>query len=654
MLVTLVLSWSVGKMNNEITINKHDYERVVLTEVQPYELPFILTNEGFYGYLKSSKGRDFLVSLFGNLTETLPFDFKITKTNDSFRKLSLIHPFGQSRFADFYRQYNELIKSKCDNSKYSLRYPVNTALYYYESEEKEIDSKLKDEGVDIHEGNPIGTPPYASSFYTYKNFNFLYKFYDSYTFHRIERKFSKLHKFDISKCFENMSPDMLPSTLRGEEFVKDIKDSKNSFENVFSELIAYVNFGRTHGIVIGPEFSRIYAEMLLQQIDKVIELSLSEKGLTLGKDYIIRRYVDDYFLFYNESTKLNLIKKQVTDTLSDSKLFINESKDEYFERPFISGVTNAKLSISEYFNSWFGNIEVRRDFQEIKIKGNYFNYSKLSNSYITKLKSIVKKHNIQCESISGYFFTILKRKITEINECFKQTTIESSYLGSIARFLLMIIDVMFFVYSMDTRVRATYLVSEIIIQISEISKKLDYEDELMISDKILQEVKFSIKNSKLGTDGVESLNLALSLQTLNTENSLSVDDVKKLIGFKDTNNRLNYFQLIVGLYFIKKNKAFYQLKIKLCQQALEKISNSKDPFKDSELTHIIFDLFSCPHLSDKFKKEFLDKLYLFNVIPEHISKEVFYKEITRQSWFVDWSDISIKRLLKKKQLRSPY
>ena len=641
-------------MSNEITINKHDYERVVLTEVQPYELPFIVTNEGFYSYLKSDTKRVFLKSLFGHLNETIPLDFKITKSHESFRKLSLIHPFGQSKFADFYRKYNELIKFKCYNSKYSLRYPVETALYYYENDDNEIESKLKDEGVDIRENNPNVIPTYASSFYTYKNFSFLYKFYDSYAFHRIERKFNKLHKFDISKCFENLSPDMLPSTIRGEEFVRGEDDSKFSFESLFSELISYVNFGRNHGIVVGPEFSRIYAEILLQRIDKIIETALNDAGVILGKDYIIKRYVDDYFLFYNEKTKLDVIKTQVLSTLSHSKLFINESKDEYFERPFISGVTNAKLSISEYFKGLFQNVEVGSDLKSLKVTRSFFDYSKQSNRSITKLKSLVKIHDVHYESISGYFFTTLKKKIIEINECFKQSNIEFEYRSSIARFIMLVVDVMFFVYSMDTRVRATYLISEIIIQISEISKNLDFEAELMISDKILQEAKHSIKNSKNGGDGVESLNLALALQTLNTKNSLSVLDVKKLIGFKDADNKINYFQLVVGLYFIKSDQRFYRLKIELCDQARHKIATSKTPLKDSELIHIIFDMFSCPYLSKTYKNKFLDELYLLNVIPRDIPKNVFLKEITRPKWFVDWNHISIKRLLKKKQLRSPY
>jgi hypothetical protein len=641
-------------MSEEIKINKHDYNRVVLTEVQPYELPFIVTNEGFYSYLKFDSNRRFIDILFGDLRETRPFDFKITKTVNTFRKLSLIHPFGQSKFVDFYRQYNGLIKSKCGNSKFSLRHPVDIALFYVESGNQALDCQLKDEGVDLQADEESLAPIYASSFFTYKKYNFLYKFYDSYTFHRIERKFNKLHKFDVSKCFENLSPDMLPTALRGEEVFRSESDSKNSFESHFSNLISYVNYGRNHGIVIGPEFSRIFAEILLQKIDIKIEVLLAGNNIKYGKDYVIKRYVDDYFLFYRDETLLETIKKQVLECLSENKLFINESKDEYLSRPFITGVTSAKLSVSEYFDDLFESINVNSDLKSMNISSSFFNYSRLSNRYITKLKSLVKKHDINYESISGYFFTIMRRKITEINEVTLDFNIGSKQRSSLSRFILLVADILFFVYSMDGRVRATYLISEIIIQISEISKRLDYESELMISDKILQEAKFSIKNSVHGTDSVESLNLALSLQTLNTENSLSVSDVRKLINFTNKDDTLNYFQFVVGLYFIKNNPTFYLLKMELCAQALNKISLSRNPLQDSEMVHIIFDMMSCPFISGKWKKAFVDKLYEFGVISETVSKSLFYSELTARNWFVDWSEISIKRLLKKKQLRSPY
>ena len=641
-------------MAEEIKINKHDYNRVVLTEVQPYELPFIITNEGFYANLKLLTNQCFFDELFGYMSETRPFDFKITKTHDSFRKLSLIHPFGQSKFISFYRKYNSLIKSKCNESKYSLRYPVDIALFYYESKNEVIDTNLKDEGVDLHSVSNAEVPAYASSFFTYKKYNFLYKFYDSYSFHRLERKFDKLHKFDISKCFESLSTEMLSIALRGEESVRSTDSSHNTFEKVFSDLISYVNYGRTHGIVIGPEFSRIYAELLLQSVDKNVYHELLKRELKYGRDYVIKRYVDDYFLFYNDSNLLHPVKTCVTDHLSELKLFINESKNEDFSRPFITGVTRSKLSISEYFEELFDKltIDVKNDL--IETSSTFFNYTRISNRFITKIKSIVAQHHVNYESVSGYFLTVLRRKVTEINEVYSSSSVDSETTSSISRFLLLLIEVMFFIYSMDGRVRATYLVSEIIVQISEISKNLSYEYELMISDKIFQEAKFSIKNFSKGIDKVESLNLALALSCLNTENSLSVTDVRNILSFNEKSKNINYFQLIVGLYFIKNNSKYYSLKMEMCSTALDKILHSKNALQDSEMVHIIFDLISCPFLSEKYKWSFISELEIKGVLPSNVTNEVFYKQVSTQKWFVDWSELSIKRLLKKKQLRSPY
>lgn len=641
-------------MVSEIKINKHDYFRVVLTDVHPYELPFIITNEGFYLNIKNGDFNNFLNELFEPHKELKPYDFKIIKNGKSLRTLSLVHPFAQKEFTNFYREHHDIIKSKCNISKFSLRYPSDIALYYMENREEKIESGLKDEGVDSVDESEHLIPAYASSFFTYKKYNFLYKFYDSYEFHRIERSFSKLHKFDISKCFESLSVNMMPKALRSEDLFMSNKYSSKTFEAKFSKLLSYSNYNRTHGIVIGPEFSRIYAEILLQKIDSQIELKLRDIGINYGTDYVIKRYVDDYFLFYNDDKLLNFIINETVSTLSSYKLFINESKNEDYSRPFITDVTSAKMAISLFFDELFLNVNVNPKSLCLKITSSFYNFNNISNKLITKLKCIIKSHNVEYESITGYFLTAMRKKSSEISYIYENTVIDSKSSDSISRFLLLLLELMFFIYSMDSRVRSTYLVSEIIIQISGISKKLNYESELMITDKIIQEAKFSIKHVIKGVDNVETLNLALSLQTLNTENSLSTNDLKSLLNISNSNNKINYFQLVVGLYVIKNNNRFYKIKKKLCEKAFDKVINTHEPLKDSECVHIIFDTLTCPYLTKKYKERVVAKLYDRNVIPQHIKKCDFYRIISKNTWFVDWNELSIKRLLKKKQLRSPY
>ncbi|MBF4376320.1 hypothetical protein EAY46_25385, partial [Vibrio anguillarum] len=172
-----------------------------------------------------------------------------------------------------------------------------------------------------------------------------------------------------------------------------------------------------------------------------------------GRDYVIKRYVDDYFLFYNDDNILSPIKKCALDNLSNYKLFINESKDEHLNRPFITGVTSAKMSISAFFDELFKHVNIDIKKEELTTTSSFYNYNKLSNKFITKLKCIVSNHEVAYESISGYFLTILRRKISELSHVYSTSNMDSKTSDSISRFLLLIAEVSFFIYSMDSRVR---------------------------------------------------------------------------------------------------------------------------------------------------------------------------------------------------------
>lgn len=73
-----------------------------------------------------------------------------------------------------------------------------------------------------------------------------------------------------------------------------------------------VNARETNGIVIGPEFSRIFAEIILQYIDQKVEHELLEEKLCQKSNYECYRYVDDYFLFYNDEKDRSLFMECLT------------------------------------------------------------------------------------------------------------------------------------------------------------------------------------------------------------------------------------------------------------------------------------------------------------------------------------------------------
>ncbi|WP_192459605.1 antiviral reverse transcriptase Drt3b, partial [Musicola keenii] len=445
-------------MNKKILLNKRDFSRVILTDVLPYEVPFILTNEGLYNAvkLKITRKNEILNAIFHSGDEVLtnPLSYKITKDAESERTLYLVHPSVQIKISELYKNYNQLITHLCTRSTFSLRHPSKIAHAYYSKEQREVKSeeKFKDEGAGLDGDRE---PIYASTFFEYKDVSFLYKFYDSYQFHRIEKKFEKLFKFDIAKCFASISTFQLPKSLR------DIESYNNSrglysFESVFEKIMNNANLGNSHGIVVGPEFSRIYAEIILQSIDveiknklKSLNIDKNGGGLIENVDYVIKRYVDDYFLFYNDENVREVAYKALTEELERYKLFCNESKNKKLSIPFISGVTIAKQQykklIYELFSK-FGPVDESTNLMGIKSPMN--RYYQIANQIITDIKCVVYTNNVSYSSITGYYFTLARIKVAEIEDALSDYKDSLEQCDKVTNFLLIIIEISFFVHSM--------------------------------------------------------------------------------------------------------------------------------------------------------------------------------------------------------------
>ena len=97
---------------SKIKIKKNDAERVLLTELLPYEVPMLFSNEGFYSLIKTnnySAFKDKMKQLNNNQPYGIPYDYLIRKPNNGTRKLSIIHPFIQQEFVDFYKKYSSLL-----------------------------------------------------------------------------------------------------------------------------------------------------------------------------------------------------------------------------------------------------------------------------------------------------------------------------------------------------------------------------------------------------------------------------------------------------------------------------------------------------------------------------------------------------------------
>ena len=430
-------------------------ERVVLSDILPYEIPPFFSNRYFYHFLVKNKvsineegkkvkirfkrnaiTRYLMRILFGidksiqsqkdnenkffeffkfndtnffKLLQTIPFKFKISHKDNDYRELTIIHPINQLRLVDFYDKYKYTILYNTKISRFSLRRPhkVSSLKYFKDSTNKS--KKSTNQEVEIIE---TSDKEYTSlkTYFSYQKYSNIYQFYESYEFQKAEKRFDNLLKFDISRCFDSIYTHSLSWALNNKKIVKDnLNKYNNSFGGKFDKIMQQMNYNETNGIVIGPEFSRIFAELILQKIDKNVEKELYKKGYRYKVDYDIYRYVDDFFVFYNDEKVKGDILALYKVKLQEYNLFFNDSKTQIFSKPIITNITIAKEEIRKL-------VEYSMIFQF----QNSENQSKIGLKYytardiITNYKAILSQTQTSYKDLQNYFLVIIFNKLKKM------------------------------------------------------------------------------------------------------------------------------------------------------------------------------------------------------------------------------------------------
>lgn len=367
---------------------RYKKERVVFSDVLPYELPLIFSNRYFYRFLVrngiwieiSREGQD---TLHWNKTENkgilgllaiifcrkisefegkdslllnvhdlkrIPFVYSIQHKPLKHRFLSLIHPANQIKVVDLYNRYKDAIIYLCSKSNFSIRYPSKVACYfYYKDRLHHVLMGKKTDKMEMY----FNEYENLKTFFSYKHYTNIYKFYEDYRYQRAEKKFSRLLKMDVQNCFDSIYTHSIAWAINGGvDIYKDTFEGKcdGSVGVLWDKMMQEMNYNETNGIVIGPECSRIFAEVIMQHVDQMVEQQLLIKGYRNKVDYECYRYVDDYFFFYNcEAVKADA-EQLFQMYLKEFKLSLSQEKNKTFERPFVTEITKAKIAIDDLLN----------------------------------------------------------------------------------------------------------------------------------------------------------------------------------------------------------------------------------------------------------------------------------------------------------------
>lgn len=629
----------------------HRKQRSVLTDMLPFEVPPTFSNRGFYRFLRDhnveidgecvrwiseANELDAIMKLLFNIEDegsiqtetvsewgktktrryvrlkkcnmtTIPFNFQVAHNLDG-RTLSVVHPRNQVAVASFYAAHSALIVYYTSLSEFSIRRPVSVSRHAY------FKDRLHQEKLDSVAGVEEEDREYEQlgSYFVYKNYRNIHQFFESYKYHHCEKKYDAMVQIDVNKCFDSIYTHSLPWAVLGKPQTKfNLSGSKQTFGGSFDALMQNLNHKETNGIVIGPEFSRIFSEIILQAVDVELLKRLSEEfNLTHKVDYEVFRYVDDFFVFYNEESTQLKVLEALQAVLKTKKLSINTSKIKLYQKPIITEITIAKNRISTLLNS-----EISPDVEEVVaaepgepvVKNLVCPIN--SNRLIIRYKTVIKETSVTYGELLNYTLAITENKLEKLFqsylECDKKIRDEKHLLKS----LLAIMEFAFFVYSASPRVNHSIRLCRMITASVEFLyvNTLPYELKHLlfkyVHDNVLQQLE---KNAMSAYREVESLYLLISLSQIGREYWLPESVLLRhfLISKDDATGEyhrsgfMSHFSITVLLSYIKDKIRYASLKAFVEEHVIFKLNYLKAHcHDDAEAMILLLDLIVCPYIS---------------------------------------------------------
>ena len=693
----------------------HKKERCLLSDVLPYEIPVSFSNRHFYSFIlkhrielcensihwvKGSAALDRIVHLLFSLPENsdrlsdvpkyvgektqifrayclkgksdpkpphflTPFGYNISHKEAEFRELCVPHPRSQLQVSDFYDRCKELILYYTSLSKFSIRAPSSVAKFIFHNDRLHKERLSTDIAEVEEDGKEYEN---LRSFFVYREYSNIYKFYESYRYHRAEKKYNRLVKLDVSKCFDSIYTHSIAWATIGKDALKEaLSQSASSFPDKFDKLMNRMNMGETNGIIIGPEFSRIFAEIILQAIDREVQHKLESGPLNLRHqtDYEIYRYVDDYFIFYNTDEARSVILDELQHALKRYKLYLNAAKAVTYEKPIITEITMAKHQIASLLEEKirFSQSDVfDEDGEKVAVKGSvYVN----ANALITAFKTIIKTCNVQYKDMLNYSLSIVERKCLLLIKKYLEVSTEHRSPKQMANAIENVLEFVFFIYAVSPRVNTTIRLCRIIELLNGFmnADTLGKHQIQVIKKKIYDDVCFILKKNKSAYHTqVETLYLLIALAELGKDYWLDQEVLAEYLGISimkkgpvlGASRSLNYFAISVSLLYMREKKRYSVLRDFIINLSLKRIRDRSETCeKDTELVLLLFDLIACPYVPTVKKKQALS---FFNVTDELASEIIEYRDVvgSAQCWFTNWQDFDFAKELDAKRSREVY
>lgn len=335
------MSRKISCKPKKILRNKLDF---LLTDLLPYEIPDLFSFVDFYNFILENR-KEFKTRInrlkqttsankevpFRQSWASLPLRYEIKKGDSGYRKMSLINPLSALNAYFFLELYEDLMLRELEAGREtSLRYHTRNKELYYRGRTSGGAAYFYNRNKAIRQGRE--EIQQSGAYFRIKPYNSVQTFTESKKWLLINSKYVSFAHLDFKNCFDSIYNHVYTWI-----YARDVIDSKKANNaNLYvaiDRLLQNLNGHLSHGVLVGPEFSRLLVELLMQKNDSALILKMKNQGYIFGKDYEFYRYVDDVFLFAKSETILEQAKLELEAVSRERHLSLNDSKTQFLKCP---------------------------------------------------------------------------------------------------------------------------------------------------------------------------------------------------------------------------------------------------------------------------------------------------------------------------------
>lgn len=615
--------------------NKLDY---ILTDIMPVEVSELFSYGKFYEFLldhqkklnnivremlqDKSKGE---IRSFNGKWSSTPLKYNILKGVDGFREINLVQPISALNIYFFVECYQKEILDYLENNNcFSLRYhKKNNDLYYKRKTNRQTEyfvktSKKMDKSILQQTG---------AYFKLYK-FNSVSSFTNSKLWKQCNFKYKYFAKVDYKSCF----PSIYTHTYKWiiERNTIDSKDAKNS--NLFiiiDRILQNINGKSSNGIIVGPEFSRMIAEILLQNIDKEVLQNLLDKGLSLKKDFRIFRYVDDIYIFANSPVDIDNIINIIESTAQKYLLHLNELKSYTTQTPVIMNDWLYKTRIfSDKVADLFYKKSELYESQSINylVKNRYISLDRLENEFTLLMNEFTKERRF----IVSYILSTLLNNISSKKDGFK--LFDDGKLNKD----FVILELAFYIYSFcPCFEHSQRMISMLVYFDDELKFKKDDETHKRLRN-IIRKYSFIFEQA--------NINDICNWFVFFNEYKISLLNNSEDLIFKKVISEDNPILLANYLIYSRYDKKYHSIVLKKVESIIDDNISNMLPCElllQREFWYVLV-FCNCPYISDNLKDilaKKVEELKSSYTNPSDLARNLIYeflKDSTKKNLFFYW------------------